>query len=97
MRVEKTIPLENIQDLTFIEGPILKAFKLAILKIETAGNSGSARADMRLMGIEGALDFRNRVMNQREKLRGGGGDGAESTEEILSEIREILKRIEAKG
>ena len=33
-QVEKTIPLENIQDVTFIEGPILKRFHLATLKFE---------------------------------------------------------------
>ena len=37
-QVEKTIPLENIQDVTFIEGPILKKFHLATLKFETAGH-----------------------------------------------------------
>ena len=36
-KVEKTIPLENIQDLTFIENPLLKHLDLRILKIETAG------------------------------------------------------------
>jgi len=37
VQVEKTIPLENIQDVTFIEGPILKHFQLSTLKFETAG------------------------------------------------------------
>ena len=39
--VEKTIPLENIQDLTFKEGPILRLFGLSILEIETAGGQGN--------------------------------------------------------
>lgn len=97
VKVEKTSPLENIQDLTFVEGPILKAFNLAILKIETAGNSGSASADMQLIGIEGAQNFRNLVMNQRDTLRTGGVEGGQSSQEILKEIRDILLRIEAKS
>jgi membrane protein YdbS with pleckstrin-like domain len=97
VKVEKTIPLENIQDLTFVEGPILKAFNLSILKIETAGNSGSASADMQLIGVEGALEFRNLVMNQRETMRAGGADGEESTQKILSDIRDILRRMESKS
>ncbi|NJR72196.1 MAG: PH domain-containing protein [Gammaproteobacteria bacterium] len=40
--VEKTIPLENIQDVTFIEGPILRQFNLSKLKFETAGTSTTA-------------------------------------------------------
>jgi len=35
-RVEKTIPLENIQDLTFNEDPLLRYLDLRVLKIETA-------------------------------------------------------------
>ena len=30
IQVEKTIPLENIQDLTFIEGPLLRHFNLCV-------------------------------------------------------------------
>ena len=36
--VDKTIPLENIQDVTFVEGPILRRFNLATLKFETGGS-----------------------------------------------------------
>src|SRR5688572_6861196 len=43
--VEKTMPLENIQDVTFIEGPVLRRFNLSVLKFETAGQSqGQAHA-----------------------------------------------------
>jgi putative membrane protein len=42
-QVEKTIPLENIQDVTFIEGPLLKRFHLSILKFETAGQAQDRR------------------------------------------------------
>jgi len=45
-QVEKTIPLENIQDVTFIEGPILKRFNLSILKFETSGQSAGQAHDM---------------------------------------------------
>ena len=30
-QVEKTIPLENIQDVTFIEGPLLRRFQVSVL------------------------------------------------------------------
>lgn len=49
--VEKTIPLENIQDLTFVENPLLKHLDLRILKIETAGHSNPKGSDMQLIGI----------------------------------------------
>ena len=56
-KTEKTIPLENIQDLTFIDNPILRWFDLRILKVETAGNSSASGADMQLVGIVNAADL----------------------------------------
>lgn len=76
-QVEKTIPLENIQDVTFIEGPILKKYHLATLKFETAGHSAGQAHDMRLTGIIDAHEFRNRIIEAREALRqhsAGRGD-----------------------
>jgi len=66
---EKTIPLENIQDVTFIEGPILKHFNLSTLKFETAGHSVGQASDMHLTGIIDAQAFRARIMEAREALR----------------------------
>jgi membrane protein YdbS with pleckstrin-like domain len=58
---EKTIPLENIQDVTFVEGPILKHFNLSTLKFETAGHSAGQASDMRLTGIIDAPAFRAEI------------------------------------
>jgi membrane protein YdbS with pleckstrin-like domain len=69
IQVEKTIPLENIQDVTFIEGPLLRKFNLATLKFETAGHSAGQAHDMHLTGIIDAHDFRNRILENREALR----------------------------
>ncbi|MES2149040.1 MAG: PH domain-containing protein [Pseudomonadota bacterium] len=67
--VEKTIPLENIQDVTFVEGPILRHFQLSTLKFETAGHSAGQASDMQLTGIMDAHEFRNRILAAREALK----------------------------
>jgi membrane protein YdbS with pleckstrin-like domain len=67
--VEKTIPLENIQDVTFIEGPILRRFNLSTLKFETAGSSHDGMSNMQLTGIIDAADFRNQILAQRDALK----------------------------
>ena len=67
--VEKTIPLENIQDVTFIEGPLLKRFNLSILKFETAGHSVGQANDMKLIGIIDAHDFRARILAARDEMK----------------------------
>lgn len=100
-KVEKTIPLENIQDLTFIENPLLKYLDLRILKIETAGHSNPKGSDMKLIGIVDAADFKVQVLHQRELLvnenkrpeRRDGEDTQKETLKVLGEIRDILKDI----
>ncbi len=69
VQVEKTIPLENIQDVTFIEGPILRRFNLSKLKFETAGHSAGQANDMELTGIIDAHEFRNRILEARDALK----------------------------
>ena len=70
--VEKTIPLENIQDVTFIEGPILRHFHLSTLKFKTAGSGAGQANDMRLTGIIDAHDFRNKILEARDALKQQG-------------------------
>jgi len=69
VQVEKTIPLENIQDVTFIEGPLLRRFHQSTLKFETAGHSAGQANDMRLTGIIDAQEFRNQILEGRERLK----------------------------
>tara|TARA_R110002096_G_scaffold231766_6_gene421506 strand:- start:705 stop:1238 length:534 start_codon:yes stop_codon:yes gene_type:complete len=100
-RIEKTIPLDKIQDLTFKEGPLLKAFGLSILKIETAGSSAQGTADLTLIGIVNASEFRNRVLDQRDKVtenlqQNDTGLNSESMLTVLQEIRDSLKKVESK-
>tara|TARA_B100000809_G_scaffold224532_2_gene234749 strand:- start:2094 stop:2777 length:684 start_codon:yes stop_codon:yes gene_type:complete len=108
-KTEKTIPLTRIQDLGMMQGPLMRAFGIHRLKIETAGQStpgGSGEAA--LIGVVDALEFRDRVLGLRDSLdveapglRDGLGQvrsrAAASTGTAtgdLSEIHETLKRIE---
>ena len=102
-KVEKTIPLENIQDLTFIENPFLKYLDLRILKIETAGQSNPQGSDMKLIGIMKSSDFKEKVLYQRELLKTENRSenrqtetSNEQTNKILMEIRDILNDIKNK-
>ena len=99
--VERTIPLDKIQDLTFKEGPLLKYFGLSILKVETAGGSGQGQADLTLIGIKDASDFRKKVLEQRDEVTDNKYSASEtanneSTLAVLKEIRDSLKSIDQK-
>ncbi|MDU8887137.1 PH domain-containing protein [Yeosuana sp. MJ-SS3] len=101
-KVEKTIPLENIQDLTFIENPLLKYFDLRILKIETAGQSNMKGSDMKLVGIIDALKFKKQVLDQREKLTRRSyttttENSSQQTNILLEEIKDLLTDIRDKS
>lgn len=102
-KIEKTIPLENIQDLTFIENPLLKYLKLRILKIETAGQSNPKRGDMKLIGIIDSYYFKEKILRQRETLiKRNDLDSVqqsfsdEKSIGLLIEIRDLLKVINDK-
>lgn len=106
-QIEKTIPLENIQDVTFIEGPLLKHFHLSILKFETAGQSAHQAHDMQFVGIVDAHDFRQLILTRRQAVRNrmqphkGVSVSATSDEQLvvlnaikgqLDEITALLKK-----
>lgn len=109
-QIEKTIPLENIQDVTFVEGPILRRFHLSILKFETAGQSQGQAHDMRLVGIIDAHDFRDRILEGRQKLRqrqhahdvtpnvaGTGVDSNAALQRIQASLDEIVALMRARS
>lgn len=103
--IEKTIPLENIQDLSFFGGPILRAFGLTLIRIETAGGGKNHFNVMSILGLNDAVDFKQAILTQREKVvrekfaisAGGTMDESLNTnllKEIkaeLSEIKNVLK------
>jgi putative membrane protein len=92
--VEKTIPLENIQDVTFIEGPLLKHFELSILKFETAGQGRGDANAMQLVGIVDAAAFRREFLARREALkRRASAPPADAQLEVLRSIDARLGEI----
>src|ERR1043165_7746206 len=92
VQFEKTIPLENIQDMSFIEGPLLRQFNLCVLKIETAGGSAHMANQMSLVGIKDAPDFRLKVLEQRTLLK--KNPSGINDQGLLLDIKNSLLRIE---
>jgi putative membrane protein len=103
LRVEKTIPLENIQDLSFVGGPILRAFGLTMIKVETAGGGGAHHSNaMSMIGLDDSEAFKNLILDQREKAireknqvaHGGGARQVNaSNDKLLLEIKNELVEI----
>lgn len=103
-RIEKTILLDKIQDLTLKEGPLLRAFGLTALIIETAGQSNpQGSEDAKLIGIVNVREFRKSVIAQRDVLieklesKNPTGQKIENNNDhvnVLTDIKIILERIE---
>jgi putative membrane protein len=95
-KVEKTIPLEKIQDVGMRTGPLLNLFGIASIQIETAGSSAPG-SDMVLAGVVDPANFRNAVLSQRGKVSGVGPAAASGDPDslgVLTDIRDSLQRIE---
>ena len=103
LHIEKTIPLENIQDLSFIGGPILRSFGLTMIKVETAGGGGAHQSNMMSMiGIENAEEFKNMILAQREIIIKEKNQGTvittsatsnDTSDKILIDIKNELSQI----
>jgi putative membrane protein len=101
--IEKTVPLENIQDLSFYGGPILRSFGLTLIRIETAGGGGQhANNMMSMLGINDAENFKLEILNQREKvmkekyqITTSPSENKNSTnnDELLRDIKNVLVEI----
>lgn len=98
VKVQKNIPLDKITDLAVLEGPLLRHFGLCSLKIETAGGGeGSSMGQAGLPGIVDALEFRDKVLEQRDLVAGGvpaPAPASSSNDGVLVDIRDTLQRIE---
>lgn len=99
-RIEKTIPLDKIQDLTLKEGPLLRALKLHQIEIETAGqNIQQGSSDAKLIGIVNPREFRKFVLKQRDAVNEHSKenileDQGEPNNRLLAQIRDSVKHIE---
>ena len=100
VRQEKTVPLDKITDLALVEGPLMRHYDLQAISVETAGQSGPGSL-IRLVGIDGAREFRNVVLEQRDKVVAGGpavpeleAQSSVNGDRVLLEIRDTLLRIE---
>ena len=101
-RSEATIPLNRITDVRLHDGPLMRHYGLRGLKVETAGQSGDTGSEGNIIGVIDAVEFRNAVLRQRQEALGseqgaGSHDTAAGAAELLTEIRDILARIDARG
>ncbi|MEO1584377.1 MAG: PH domain-containing protein [Planctomycetota bacterium] len=100
-KTESTIPLEKITDLQMFQGPVMRHFGIHGFKVETAGQTVGVGSLMSIIGIEGAPNFRQAVLAQRDAMHDGSATSKHATAPTdhaspaeLAEIRDAVLRIE---
>ena len=92
----------RITDVRLHDGPVMRYCNIRGLKVETAGRSGAdSGSEGDLIGVIGAEEMRDAILLQRQRVM-----NAEQTEDsprttaadanVLTEIRDILARMESK-
>lgn len=69
VKIEKSVPLEKITDISLVQGPLMRLFDIYKLNFETAGQSGDG-ALISVTGINDAEQFRERVLAQKDAISG---------------------------
>ena len=60
---------DNIQDVSFLGCPVLRAFGLTKIEVETAGGGGAGRqGEMSMLGVLDADSFKRGILEQRQRL-----------------------------
>jgi len=90
---QQNIPLDKLTDVSIHEGPILNAFGVVRMQFETAG-----AAPFILTGVKNSDQFRDLVLQQRDSLVSTNQKSTTSddSDNVLVEIRDILKQISSK-
>ena len=106
-RKEITIPLNRITDVRLHDGPLMRYHGIRGIRVETAGQAGqTAGTEGDLVGVVNPVEFRDAILRQREIMVEGSsgavasapaGKASSDSDPVLTEIRDILARIEAKG
>jgi membrane protein YdbS with pleckstrin-like domain len=101
------VPYNRITNLDLVQGPVMRAFGISSLAIQTAGYSGQTVPEIRIEGIEHAEELRELIRDRvRKSCRGDEGTGGHPApaaasvrggmdERVLSElvaIRQLLEK-----
>jgi membrane protein YdbS with pleckstrin-like domain len=93
------VPYNRITNVDIIQGPVMRYFGISDLRIQTAGYSAQAQAEIKLMGIEEPEPLRELIMAQ---VRGrapvaavtGGAETVEEGGDVIAELRAIRRLLE---
>ena len=95
------VPYNRITNVDIAQGPLMRFFSFSALRVQTAGYSAQARAEIVLNGIEDAGDLQEKIMGF---VRRGGPVAVEGEPEappaaadaVVEELRAIRRLLEGR-
>lgn len=88
------VPYNRITNVDIMQGPIMRHFSFSALRVQTAGYSAQARAEIHLNGIEQPAELQDVIMQFVRKTgpvatEGEPGAPPTSYAEVIAEVRAI--------
>jgi membrane protein YdbS with pleckstrin-like domain len=101
------VPYNRITNIDIRQGPVMRAFHISTLSIQTAGYSGKAQAEIRIEAIVHAEELRELIRTMVRVSSGGDGTGTGGAvparviapadlQQVLDEMRAIRALLEKK-
>ena len=101
------VPYNRITNIDIRQGPVMRAFDISTLSIQTAGYSGKAQAEIRIEAIVHAEELRELIRTMVRVSNGGDGTGSGGAvparvtgsadlQQVLEDMRAIRALLEKK-
>ena len=94
------VPYNRITNVDIVQGPLMRIFSFSALRVQTAGYSGQARAEIVLTGIEDPKDLQEMIMSfvRRTGPVAVGGEPEHppvAADAVVEELRAIRRLLES--
>lgn len=97
------VPYNRITNVDIIQGPLMRFFSFSAVRVQTAGYSAQAQAEIILNGIEDPKDLQEKIMNFVRRTGpvavGGGPEEVPvppAADAIVEELRAIRRLLESR-
>ncbi|WP_332448799.1 PH domain-containing protein [Methanoculleus sp.] len=94
------VPYNRITNVDIIQGPLMRFFSFSAVRVQTAGYSAQAQAEIILNGIEDPKDLQEKIMNFVRRTAPVAVEGAPeevpTTDAVVEELRAIRALLESR-
>lgn len=95
------VPYNRITNVDITQGPLMRFFSFSAVKVQTAGYSAQAQAEIVINGIADAKDLQEKIMNFVRTTgpvaaTGGEPEGPPATDAVVEELRAIRRLLEGR-